>query len=119
MFNLTMVLLFFEIIVAFIKSLSESSVASGFFLLIIPFIAAMCTIPQCIGTILSGINLKIKKYGIIVAMFIFSLISIFITIKTYDKSFVGNNGIMFWISLILSVVLSIVLLMKLILKNKQ
>lgn len=119
MYMLTMVLLFIEIIVAYFKSLANSSAASGFFLLIIPFIAAMYVIPHCIGTILGAINLKVKKYGMIIAMFIFSIISILMTIGTYDKSNVGNNGFMFWVSLILSIVLNIVLLLKLILKNKK
>jgi len=119
LFIANMCLLFLGIIISLFKSLMDSSVASGFFLLIIPVVAVMFVIPQFIGIILSGINLKIKNYIMLIFIFIVSVISLITTISSHSSSFADNNGILFWICLISSIALCILVLLKLILKIKK
>lgn len=119
LFIANMCLLFLGIIISLFKSLMDSSVASGFFLLIIPVVAVMFVIPQFIGIILSGINLKIKNYIMLIFIFIVSVISLITTISSHSSSFADNNGILFWICLISSIALCIIVLLKLILKIKK
>lgn len=119
LFIANMCLLFLGIIISLFKSLMDSSVASGFFLLIIPVVAVMFVIPQFIGIILSGINLKIKNYIMLIFIFIVSVISLITTISSHSSSFADNNGILFWICLISSIALCIIILLKLILKIKK
>ena len=119
LFIANMCLLFLGIIISLFKSLMESSVASGWFLIIIPVVAVMFVIPQFIGIILSGINLKIKNYIMLIFIFIVSVISLITTISSHSSSFADNNGILFWICLISSVALCIIILLKLIFKIKK
>lgn len=114
MYAVNLLLLFISIVVAFFKSIQNSDAASGFFLLIIPMVAAFFIIPQCIGTVLSAINIKIKKYVMLVFIFITSLLSLGSIIISY--SVCDNTGIMFWITLIECIILIIMLLLKLALR---
>jgi len=118
MFIANMVLLFMGIVISFIKDLQETSAASGWFLIIIPVIAIMFLLPHIVGLILSGINLKIKNYIMLIFTFIASLFCVFSTLLSHDF-FLDSNMILFWICLILSVVLSVILLLKVILKIKK
>lgn len=119
MFAVNMLLLFFGIVFELFKSLQESSANSGFFLIIIPFIAGFYSIPQVIGLVLSAINLKIKNYVMLIFIFIASLLSIWTTVESSNPSGADNNGMLFWICLISSITLSIILLLKIIFKIKK
>lgn len=119
MFAVNMLLLFFGINFEMFKSLQGLSYGSGFFLIIIPFIAAFYSIPQVTGLILSMVNLKKNNYVLLIFIFIASILSIFSTISSSNPSSMNNSGILFWVCLISSIILSVILLLKLILKIKE
>lgn len=119
LFSVNTLLLFFGIINGWYNLLMDSDVASGFFIFVSFIIAFIFIIPHSIGYILSTINLKIKNYVMLIFIFIVSVLSLFTTIASYSPSMANNNGILFWICLILSVALCIIVLFKLILKIKE
>lgn len=120
LFIASMCLLFLGTVISLFKLLmdsSDSSGASGWFLIMLPVGAVMFVIPQYIGVILSVINLKIKNYKMLIFIFIASVFSILSTIFSYVFS--DNNKILFWLCLIASIGLSIIVLLKLIFKIKK
>ena len=102
MFIINMILLCIEIT----KSLI--GVNSGFMLFFIPIICLTISIPLIIGLILSGINLKMKNYKILIGIFISSLFSIILILSLHSKLFSLLN--------IVTISLSIIVFLKLILK---
>lgn len=118
-FSVNTLLLFLGIINGWYNLIMDSGVASGFFIFAAFIIAYIFVIPHCFGYILSTINLKIKNYVMLIFIFIVSVFSLFTTIASYSPSLTNNNGILFWICLILSVALCIIVLFKLILKIKE
>lgn len=111
--NILVLLVIF--MVDIIKS-TDSSGGSGFFLILIPFMPIIVLVsvllPQLVGLILSGINLKIKKYKMLIFIFIASVISLLMV----NELFYNNYNILFWFCFSLNIILSIIILLKLIFK---
>lgn len=116
LFEINMILLVIGVVISLFKPYFSSSGGSGWFIIIFPVAASMLACPQAIGVILSRINIKRKSYKMLFFIFLFSIISLVTTIYSLE---VGNNGILFWICIVLNIFLCVIILLKLILKIKE
>lgn len=121
LFILNIILIFIGQCISYTKELFSQSYGNGLMLIFIPVIAFVMSlvyvIPQIIGTILSTINIFIKKYVLLIFVFFSSLASLITTILTYNIKF--NSGLIFWLTLIEVVILNIIILYKLINKINE
>lgn len=111
MFTITLILFFSFFIIGLLPVFDcEAGACSGFFLLIVPILIGMFSIPLVIGWIISIFNMIFNKNILLIFEFISCLISIFILFS----DLVGNSefNLLYTIVLILLFILMIVCLLK-------
>lgn len=116
LFALNLVLSIFGMGYALLEALFDSEYGNGLFLIAIPIIVCIFSLPQIIGRVLVSINKKRNSRIILVFMFIASIFSVGVIFSFYSGF---NKGIFFFVNMICSVILTIILLLKLIFEKKN
>ena len=116
LFSLSFILFSIELSKEILNYLDSFTYESDYFLLLfIPTISFVSILPIFIGLILSFIQTFVKKQFMDILELLCSIGNIIFTMLLYTSIF--NEGLLYWLSLVISIVLTLILTVKLIFKK--